>query len=44
MVADETFIGGVPKNKDRQGQKKNRPKTSKGHAGVPKHKTPVLAK
>jgi transposase-like protein len=41
VVADETFIGGAPKNKHRQG--KARPGTSKGHAGHPHHKTAVVS-
>ena len=41
IVADETWIGGKPKNKHQQGRV--RPGTSKGHAGTPKHKTPVLS-
>ncbi len=39
-VADETSIGGKPKNRHQQGR--NRPGTSKGHAGTPKDETPVL--
>lgn len=41
IVADETFIGGKPKNKHQQG--KPRPKTGKGLAGTPHHKTAVLS-
>ncbi|MEQ8842197.1 MAG: IS1595 family transposase [Acidimicrobiales bacterium] len=41
VVADETFIGGLPKNKHQQGRK--RPGTSKGYAGTPHHKTAVLS-
>lgn len=41
VVADETFIGGLPKNKHRQG--KPRPGTGKGLAGTPHHKTAVLS-
>ena len=41
IVADETFIGGLPKNKHQQG--KARAGTSKGHAGYPHHKTAVLS-
>ncbi|MDQ4132159.1 MAG: IS1595 family transposase [Actinomycetota bacterium] len=39
IVADETYIGGKPKNRHQQGR--NRPGTSKGHAGTAKDKTPV---
>ncbi|MGH9280150.1 MAG: IS1595 family transposase [Acidimicrobiales bacterium] len=41
VVADETWIGGKPKNKHQQGRK--RPGTSKGVSGYPHHKTPVLS-
>jgi transposase-like protein len=42
IEADETFVGGKPKNRHQQGKK--RPGTSKGHAGHnPDHKTAVLA-
>jgi len=41
VVADETFIGGKPKNRHQQG--KPRPGTSKGHAGRADNKIPVLS-
>ncbi len=41
VVADETWVGGKPKNRHQQGRQ--RPGTSKGFAGTPKDKTPVLA-
>ncbi|MCA1702847.1 MAG: IS1595 family transposase [Actinobacteria bacterium] len=41
IVADETYIGGKPKNRHQQGRV--RPGTSKGYAGTPKDKTPVLS-
>lgn len=37
IVADETYIGGTPKNRHEQGR--NRPGSSKGYAGTPKDKT-----
>lgn len=40
IVADETWIGGRPKNRHQQGR--TRPRTGKGHAGTPTHKIPVL--
>ena len=43
IVSDETYIGDKPKNKHRQGKQGDRPGSSKGHAGLPKHKTPVLS-
>jgi transposase-like protein len=41
VVADETWVGGKPKNRHQQG--KVRPKSGKGLAGTPKDKTPVMA-
>lgn len=41
IVADETYIGGKPKNRHQQGR--IRPGTSKGFAGTPKDKTAVLS-
>lgn len=41
VVADETWVGGKPKNRHQQGRQ--RPGTSKGHAGRQHDKTPVLA-
>lgn len=41
VAADETFIGGLPKNKHQQGRK--RPGGGKGIAGTPHHKTAVLS-
>ena len=41
IVADETYIGGKPKNRHQQGRQ--RPGTSKGLAGTPTDKTPVLS-
>lgn len=41
IVADETYIGGKPKNKHKQGVAK--PGTGRGVAGTPHHKTAVLS-
>jgi transposase-like protein len=41
IVADETFVGGKPRNRHQQG--KDRPGTSKGHAGRAEPKTIVLS-
>jgi transposase-like protein len=41
IVADETWIGGKPKNKHQQGR--TRPGTGRGVAGTPKDKTLVLS-
>ncbi len=41
IVADETWIGGKPKNRHQQG--KVRPGTGRGSAGYPKDKTAVLS-
>ncbi len=41
IVADETYIGGKPRNRHQQGRQ--RPGTSKGYAGTPKDETPVLS-
>ncbi len=41
IVADETWIGGKPKNRHQQGR--IRPKSGKGLAGTPKGKTLVLS-
>lgn len=41
IVADETWIGGKPKNRHQQG--KERPGSGKGLAGTPKDKTLVLS-
>lgn len=43
VVADETWIGGKPKNKHRQGRPQRLPNGGKGIAGTPKHMVPVLA-
>ena len=43
IVADETWIGGKPKNKHRQGRPQRLPEGSKGRAGTPKHMVPVLS-
>lgn len=40
VVADETYIGGKPKNRHQQGR--TRPRTGKGLAGTPKDKAVVL--
>lgn len=41
IEADETYIGGKPRNRHQQGRQ--RPGTSKGYAGTPKDKTAVLS-
>ena len=41
ILADETYIGGLPKNKHQQGRK--RPGGGKGIAGQPHHKIAVLS-
>lgn len=41
VVADETWVGGKPKNRHRQGQPQGQ--GGKGKAGTPKDKTPVFA-
>ncbi|HVA08563.1 MAG TPA: IS1595 family transposase [Acidimicrobiales bacterium] len=43
VVADETYVGGLPKNKHRQGRPVYLPGGGRGRAGTPHHKTPVLA-
>ena len=42
-VADETWVGGKPKNRHRQGRTVYPPGGGRGRAGTPKDKTPVLA-
>lgn len=41
IVADETWIGGKPRNKHQQGKPQGQ--GGKGRAGTPKHMTPVLS-
>jgi len=41
IIADESWVGGKPKNKHQQGRQ--RPRTGRGIAGTPKHMTPVLS-
>lgn len=41
IVADETFVGGEPKNRHQQG--KRRPGSGKGFAGAASDKTPVVS-
>ncbi len=43
VVADETWVGGKPKNRHRQGRPARLPEGGRGRAGTPKDKTPVLA-
>jgi len=43
IVADETWIGGKPKNKHQQGRPSRLPEGGRGRAGTPKHMVPVLS-
>jgi transposase-like protein len=43
VVADETFMGGKPKNRHQQGRPSRLPGGAKSKTGVPYDKTPVLA-
>jgi transposase-like protein len=43
VVSDETYIGGKPKNKHRQGRPARYPEGGKGRAGLSKDKTAVLS-